>query len=83
MAADDCRAGVEAHGCERMLIKTMARGLPRRGRRATFEEWAGGHRVSGTCEPGALMGKVQFASLDVSHEMRTSENLVVLVPTEG
>ena len=46
-----------------MRIKTISRGLPRRGPRATLDERAGGHRVSGTCE-GAMMGKAQFASLE-------------------
>jgi hypothetical protein len=51
-------------GCARKHIKIIARGLPRSGRRATFDERAGGHRVSGTCELGAMMGKLILEAIN-------------------
>jgi hypothetical protein len=53
-----------------MRIKTIARGLPRRGRRATLDERAGGHRVSGTCEPGAMMGKLILGTIHLREQPR-------------
>lgn len=53
-----------------MRFKTIARGLPRRGRHATLDERAGGHRVSGTCELGALMGKLIFGAILLREQPR-------------